>query len=69
MKLSLLLLLAVFVLVHTPQGKQTGDGSGEAAVMTSSLERRRRDALLINWRKETTFVQHLTCKITKLEER
>jgi len=45
--------------------KQTAAGSGEAAVTTSSLERRRRDALLTNWRKETTPVQHLTCIITK----
>ena len=45
--------------------KKTVDGSGEAAVMTSSLEKRRRDALLTNWRKETTLVQHLTCIIIK----
>ena len=45
--------------------KQTADGSGEAVVMTSSLDRRKREALLTNWRKETTPAQHLTCIIMK----
>ena len=45
--------------------KQTVVGSGEAVAMTSSLERRRQNALLTNWRKETTPVQHLTCIIMK----
>ena len=45
--------------------KQTVVGSGEAVAMTSSLERRRQNALLTNWRKETMPVQHLTCIITK----
>jgi len=45
--------------------KQTAAGSGEAAVKTSSLERKRRDALLTSWRKEMTLVQHLTCIIMK----
>jgi len=42
---------------------ETATGSGADAVITPSLERRRPDALLTNWRKETTLAQHSTCII------
>ena len=45
--------------------KETATGSGEDAVMTSSSERRRRNGLSTNWRKETTLVQRSTCTIIK----
>ena len=45
--------------------KERASGSGEDAVMTSSSERRKRDGLLTNWRKETTLVQRSTCTIIK----
>ena len=50
--------------------RETATGSGADVAITPSLERRRRDDLLTDWKKiEATLARHLTYIITQWEER